>query len=480
MKLTSGKPDTALRPVAAALVALFGLAAQSAWAAPAVTNCDDSGDGSLRASMLAAGEGETVDATQLQCSTISLTTGFLVVAQNSLTIAGPGVDKLTIDGGYDINQYNILFHNGNGALEIDDLAMKRGNFYLNDASKYFGGGCVFSNGSITLNRTSLTYCTMSAGSDSRARGGAVYANGSLTITDSVVSGNETNGAPIGNTGYYYPTYGGALFAKGAITLTRSQLRYNLANFGGGIYSLGALSIYSSDISVNYGDSGAGIMGRSSFLLDSSTVSGNRAYHVGGILIEPKSVAGQTATVRSSTISGNTSSADGSTPGMASAVPLSVSHSTFAFNHDYSGDPDAALLVGGATLQLDTSIVAENIPRDLAISAYTTASGAKNFIDNTNVTLTGTVSGCPKLEPLRDNGGPTLTHALRPGSAAIDAGANPTFLSFDQRGMGFPRAVGVTDIGAYEWQGESPDQIFRSGFQFDATFCDWDAFLQPHA
>jgi hypothetical protein len=64
-----------------------------------------------------------------------------------------------------------------------------------------------------------------------------------------------------------------------------------------------------------------------------------------------------------------------------------------------------------------------------------------------------------LAPLADNGGPTLTHALRRGSPAIDGG-DPSFSYFpyDQRGTGFERVIdgdgdgtAVVDIGAYEVQ-----------------------------
>ncbi|MCA9068952.1 MAG: VCBS repeat-containing protein, partial [Planctomycetaceae bacterium] len=52
--------------------------------------------------------------------------------------------------------------------------------------------------------------------------------------------------------------------------------------------------------------------------------------------------------------------------------------------------------------------------------------------------------------LRDNGGPTPTHALVSGSPAINAGINPMNLQFDQRGPGFVRVQqGGTDIGAFE-------------------------------
>jgi len=62
---------------------------------------------------------------------------------------------------------------------------------------------------------------------------------------------------------------------------------------------------------------------------------------------------------------------------------------------------------------------------------------------------------PLLGPLQNNGGPTLTHALLPGSPALDAipwGANGcgTSLISDQRWQARPQpAGGACDIGAYE-------------------------------
>ena len=82
-------------------------------------------------------------------------------------------------------------------------------------------------------------------------------------------------------------------------------------------------------------------------------------------------------------------------------------------------------------------------------------------------LTGTadqINTDPMLGPLQDNGGPTFTHALLPGSPAIDKGANLGGYLTDQRG--FPRTLdGVcipnapggdgTDIGAFESQQPCP-------------------------
>ncbi|MCB0071043.1 MAG: hypothetical protein KDE20_06275, partial [Caldilineaceae bacterium] len=54
----------------------------------------------------------------------------------------------------------------------------------------------------------------------------------------------------------------------------------------------------------------------------------------------------------------------------------------------------------------------------------------------------------KLGPLADNGGPTQTYALLPGSVAIDAG--DTALTTDQRGVTRPQGA-ADDIGAFEAQ-----------------------------
>src|SRR5262249_42690276 len=75
---------------------------------------------------------------------------------------------------------------------------------------------------------------------------------------------------------------------------------------------------------------------------------------------------------------------------------------------------------------------------------------------------------PKLGPLGSNGGPTYTHALLPGSPAIDAGDNALgvdnmgqFLTTDQRGAA--RVVnGTVDIGAFETPTEPVQLLENSG------------------
>jgi hypothetical protein len=66
----------------------------------------------------------------------------------------------------------------------------------------------------------------------------------------------------------------------------------------------------------------------------------------------------------------------------------------------------------------------------------------------------TITSDPLLLPLADNGGPTRTHALAPGSPAIDAGNNFAALASDQRGSPFQRIAGTRpDIGAFELQAQ---------------------------
>jgi hypothetical protein len=77
----------------------------------------------------------------------------------------------------------------------------------------------------------------------------------------------------------------------------------------------------------------------------------------------------------------------------------------------------------------------------------------------------TLSSCPKLEPLADNGGGMLTHALHHtglASPAIDVGFNAGGLVSDQRLL--TRSFGLeVDIGSVEWHPSDQDErIFTSG------------------
>jgi hypothetical protein len=105
-------------------------------------------------------------------------------------------------------------------------------------------------------------------------------------------------------------------------------------------------------------------------------------------------------------------------------------------------------------------VARNSAGDCTIASGVTSLGHNLSSDGTcGLSAPGDLSNVdPQLGPLADNGGPgaprTLTHALLPGSPAIDAGDNagcpPSDQRFDERPMdGSGDSVAVCDIGSYE-------------------------------
>ena len=75
-------------------------------------------------------------------------------------------------------------------------------------------------------------------------------------------------------------------------------------------------------------------------------------------------------------------------------------------------------------------------------------GLTNGVNNNQVG-SGASPINPLFGPLADNGGPTVTHALLPGSPAINTANNATCAATDQRGVARPFG-GMCDIGAFEF------------------------------
>lgn len=133
-----------------------------------------------------------------------------------------------------------------------------------------------------------------------------------------------------------------------------------------------------------------------------------------------------------------------------------------------------VLDAGGVLDMQSSIIASNVigasatfAADLDADDALAVSGANNLvIDASGIVLPAdTIDADPTLGALEDNGGPTRTMVLLPGSPAIDTGNNSAGFEFDQRGDGFPRVNGAAaDIGAFETDGGAPDDvIFTDGF-----------------
>jgi len=78
------------------------------------------------------------------------------------------------------------------------------------------------------------------------------------------------------------------------------------------------------------------------------------------------------------------------------------------------------------------------------------SGGHNLVQDAscNPVASDLIIGDALIGPLSNNGGPTFTHALLPGSPAIDMADNALCPATDQRGVVRPQGP-TCDIGAYE-------------------------------
>jgi hypothetical protein len=148
---------------------------------------------------------------------------------------------------------------------------------------------------------------------------------------------------------------------------------------------------------------------------------------------------------------------GSGGGIFNEGPLEVTNSTFSGN---SASQDAGGIfnivnLGSATLK--NTIVANSASGG---DCSGTIDGGYNLVeDGSCISAPTSLSGDPDLGTLRDNGGPTMTHALLAGSPAIDKG-KAFGETTDQRGRprpsNFPTIANASggdgsDIGAFEKQ-----------------------------
>ena len=293
--------------------------------------------------------------------------------------------------------------------------------------------------------------------DNNASGYAesIYVNNDATldIRDSQVSNSQTGTR-------------GILTGTGSnVTITRSVVSGNLS---GGV-STGAgsvLSIVDSSISDNeahavgsFSANGAGAAIGGSFTITGATFSGNRIINDGsggsggGAGIYLANTA--SGTMSNSTLSGNH---NGGQSGWGGGIggnggALTLLNTTFSGNTAPYGDNFGAQ---NATLSVANSIFANG---DCNMSYTTVVSNGHNIDHGNTCGLTDPtdkVNTDPMLGPLADNGGPTQTHALQPGSPAIDAGDDALCLATDQRGIVRPQdgdanGLAVCDVGAYEVQ-----------------------------
>ncbi|MGK7924271.1 MAG: CHAT domain-containing protein [Spirulina sp.] len=227
--------------------------------------------------------------------------------------------------------------------------------------------------------------------------------------------------------------------SGSVTLDRLKISNGTStgSFGGGIKNNNAnLTLSESTVSGNSSASGGGgIYNGGTLTLNRSTVSGNLTANEGGGIFNLNG----TLILNNTTISGNTANQGGGVALQSSiaSTPATISSSTIARNSATSGGGIYLNLLGPPVIAtVRNTIIADN-------AATTNANVGNN--GGTFLNIGGNfIGGNPKLSNLGDYGGLTQTHALLPGSPAIDSGIAGA-PSVDQRGF----SRGIADIGAFE-------------------------------
>jgi len=249
------------------------------------------------------------------------------------------------------------------------------------------------------------------GNTAVANGAGIYNAGHLEIN--LATFEENTEADQG--GGLYNTNGAEAF------LYDAWFTNNSANLGGGVYNLGLLHLYRSSLTINtaFGGFGGGAYNDSpgALLLRNVTLSGNMA--------------------------------DPAVPGGAGVYnyggEVRVEFVTLAYN-----SPDGILNDGGGLVDMRSTVLSNHaLGNCLGVS-----SAGYNLEDGVGCGLTepSDLSGvAPLLAPLAINGGTNLSHALNPGSPAIDSGTPDLCTSEDQRGVARPQGAGC-DRGAYETDG----------------------------
>ena len=478
-------------------VVLCLLGPAPAWAGGVVTNCTEA---SLRAAMAGGGtvtfacDGTITLGNMITCSSDTALDGTghdvtisgnctvpvfyvnpaVTLSVSNLTIAdgraSQGAGILNAGGTVNLNtvtfRLNIApvggaIYNASGQMILQSCDFTDNRASTAYASQATFGGAIYNLASMDLDNCQFTGNTASGASGTfimgigpvgpgEGSGGAIYNAGQLTIDRTTFSANAT----YGGMGYIGPGitgtlngdtggngangFGGAICNLGSLGIDRSTLCSNVVMGGSG--GQGGYGIWYMDIGGNGGNGGNGAIGRGGALFNAGsaelvncTITASMAQ--GGTGGTGGSGAGKTGYGGNG--GGGGIGIDGGVSGSCSFV-----NCTIAWNASVGGAGGAG---GGAI----------NFPPGLPGSSGS-ASGANptGFLLNTllfsNHPAGNDTFADPKLGPLADHGGPTLTMALQPDSPAINAGSAVGAPAADQRGVVRPQGPGV-DIGAFEFR-----------------------------
>jgi len=350
-----------------------------------------------------------------------------------ITIQGSGKDCL--DPTKECTQINadsldrVFEVSRHGNLTLQNVLIHNGSTYNEN------GGGIYNGGNLTLDNAAIVDCS------ANGQGGGLFNDGNASISHSLIVDN------------YSPTHGGGISTQGDLEVNYSQFTTNQSGaYGGGIFVTDGIttidhSIFNGNTS---GHSGGGIYIQPPVTISNSLFYQNSATDSGGAFFQN---GYYTSTFTNVTMSGNTAENGG-----AAAVTMSAQADLLnvtIFGNQATSQGDGIFVEGAdATVNIQNTLIAGNFE---ANCAGTITSLGNNLEDADTCGLNGTgdlVNTAPLLGVLEDNGGFSFTHALLPGSPAIDAGSATTCPGVDQRGIIRPQdgdldGTAVCDIGAFE-------------------------------
>jgi CSLREA domain-containing protein len=398
-------------------------------------------------------------------STVSGNSGFGIVGSGTIsgtTVSGNtggGVVLNGVVGAWAISNSLVADNGGIGVAVVwrdDESGLAditnttiRGNSNTGPGVDVDGGGLVtIGDGHLAV---TLTQSTISG--NSAEYGGGVHAgyNTQTNLVNSTVSGNSAAKG------------GGGILAQGSVELVSTTLANNVstAGAGGGLDvapNSGTVRLVNSTVSGNSAaNGGGGIVAQGSLELVGTTVANNVS--TGGAGGGLGVLAGGTTRLTNSTVSGNSAANGGG--GIVAEGSLELVNTTLGNNVSIGGAGGGLDVLAGGTTRLTNSLIALNrapsgpdlanaggaLEASYSLVGIGDGSGLADGVTGNRIGSAGAPLD-PQLGPLANNGGLTLTQALKAGSPALDAASTPLCPTGDQRGVVRPQGP-ACDMGSYE-------------------------------
>jgi hypothetical protein len=394
-----------------------------------------------------------------------------LIVRKSLSFYGQGIDVTILDG--DKGDFGVFWLDGESPpaselqITMTGLTIQNGITNVNNYERPRDGG------GINAVNTNLTIDSVRFYNNLAPLGGAIYfshlfggpPSNSLVVTNSVFFNNIAH------------EDGGAIYIIGNLRMENVVLDHNSGSQGASIYSEGVAQFKNIELKngfaagsqiYNFPPYNTGIL--DDFMIENSRFENNE----GGVLWIRKGRIANTSfssnqgnviyadlsseelIIMNSTISGNLPYFDLSVAGIwmtGSGGKLTLMNVTIAENQI-----PAYMQVNPTPVSITNTLFANNAPNCTAFSGpldfSSFISGSNNIATDDTCGSSFVVVPDALIGPLANNGSGTLTHALLPGSPAIDNGREWKGLNTDQRGLprmqdGNGDGIAANDIGAFE-------------------------------